>query len=159
MSLEKLQSDTMCRAFTHKCFLVSVPVLQDKWTAHKCDSTLVCCVICPESFLLLFFPPTTISAVLGPLSQLRPFYLAILPLHSTLIQNARSLFTLFWIEKASTFFLYFVFFCFCESDPELNSGEEESQPVIINEVPRPRVCIDKVLWWVSEPLRHTLNTL
>lgn len=69
MSLEKLHSPTLCAGLTHKCFLVSVPVLQERWAARKCDSTLVCCVIRPESFILFpfFFFSTPISAALGPL--------------------------------------------------------------------------------------------
>lgn len=136
---------------------VSVPVLQEKWTAHKCDSTLVCCVICPESFLLLFlslvfcfvfFPQTAISAALGPLSQLRPFYLAILSLHSSLIQSTCSLFTLFWIGNASTLFYFIIFFLFSFSSAKVIlswTPRMRSPNVIRNEVRHPRVCLDKVL--------------
>lgn len=126
---------------------VSASIARER-TARKYDSTLVCCVIHLESFVLYFSPPTTISAVLRPLSQLRSFHLAILPLCSTLIQSAHSLFTLFWIEKAGTF---------CGSNPGMNSREEgEMSPkyVIINEVPCQRVCVDKVLLWVTEPYRE-----
>ena len=95
------ESDTMCRADTQMFLSVSASIAREMSCTQMWQYPGVLCNTPGEFYSFFFFPPTTISAVLGPLSQPRPFHLAILPLHSTLIQSTHSLFTLFWIEKAS----------------------------------------------------------
>ncbi len=96
------------------------------------------------------FPPTTISAALGPFSQLRPFHLAILPLHYTNTKLSQLVYIVLNWKRLC--------FLFSGSNPWMNSGEDESQHVIINEVPCLRERTDQVLWWVSEPLRQSLKS-
>lgn len=148
----------MCRAETQMFLSVSASIAREMSCTQMWQYPGVLCNT-PGEFYSLFFPSdNNFCCVRAPFST-HTFHLAILPLQSTLIQSTHSLFTLFWIEKASSF---------CGSDPGMSSGEDESKRVIINEVFCLRVCIDKVLWLVSKPLReswrfpntkHTLKTL